>query len=85
MEQVGIRELKAQLSAYVAAARNGERIVITDRGVAVAEIVPVSGATALQRLIDAGVAMPPTTRTRSVPTPRRINGTLSDLVAEQRR
>ena len=39
---VGIRRLKAQLSAYVARARAGERVIITDRGEEVAELVPLS-------------------------------------------
>ena len=43
MQIVGIRELKAHLSRYVASARAGERIVITARGEQVAELVPVSG------------------------------------------
>ena len=42
MEAVGIRELKARLSAYVKRAREGEIIVITDRGTAVAELRPLS-------------------------------------------
>ncbi|GAB4273171.1 MAG: type II toxin-antitoxin system prevent-host-death family antitoxin [Deferrisomatales bacterium] len=42
MESVGIRELKARLSAYVKKAREGETIVITDRGAPVAELRPIS-------------------------------------------
>ena len=42
METVGIRDLKAHLSEYVSKARQGARIVITDRGKDVAELVPVS-------------------------------------------
>jgi prevent-host-death family protein len=44
METVGIKTLKAQLSAYIAKARAGERIVITDRGEEVAELGPLSPA-----------------------------------------
>jgi len=39
---VGIRELKAHLSRYVAQVKAGERIVVTDRGEQVAELVPIS-------------------------------------------
>ena len=42
METVGIKTLKAQLSAYVAKAKAGERIIITDRGEEVAELGPLS-------------------------------------------
>ena len=44
METIGIKTLKAQLSAYIAKARTGERIVITDRGEEVAELGPLSPA-----------------------------------------
>ncbi|MCF8557525.1 MAG: type II toxin-antitoxin system prevent-host-death family antitoxin, partial [Candidatus Nanopelagicales bacterium] len=37
---VGIRELKARLSHYVRVAREGERILITDRGRPVAVLSP---------------------------------------------
>jgi prevent-host-death family protein len=43
MQVVGVRELKAHLSRYLAGVRAGERIVITARGEQVAELVPVSG------------------------------------------
>ena len=42
MENVGLRELKIHLSQYVAKARAGKKIVITDRGKEVAELTPLS-------------------------------------------
>lgn len=85
MAQIGIRELKAHLSAYVRAAKAGERVTITDRGVVVAQIVPAEGDAALQRLIDAGLAMPPAHRARAVPEPLSTAGPVSEIVSEQRR
>jgi prevent-host-death family protein len=41
MDRVGVRELKASLSRYLGRVRDGETIEITDRGRAVARIVPV--------------------------------------------
>jgi prevent-host-death family protein len=38
-DTVGIRELKARLSHYVARARQGHRVLVTDRGRPVAELV----------------------------------------------
>ena len=38
---VSIRELKSKLSHYLRLSRAGESVVITDRGVPVARIVPV--------------------------------------------
>ena len=38
---VSIRELKSRLSHYLRLTRNGESVVITDRGVPVGRIVPM--------------------------------------------
>jgi prevent-host-death family protein len=40
MQKVGLKVLKNKLSEYVRLAAAGETIVVTDRGRAVAEIVP---------------------------------------------
>ena len=40
MKAVGIRELKNRLSEYVRLVRNGETMLVTDRGVVVAELRP---------------------------------------------
>jgi len=44
MEKVGIRELKDKLSLYVRKAGAGDRILVTDRGRIVAELVPAGYA-----------------------------------------
>lgn len=38
---VSIRELKSRLSHYLMLIRNGESVVITDRGVPIGRIVPI--------------------------------------------
>lgn len=38
---VSVRELKSRLSHYLRLARGGESVVITDRGVPVARLVPI--------------------------------------------
>jgi prevent-host-death family protein len=56
MTTVGIVELKARLSAYVARVRAGEEITVTDRGRPVARLVPADAeAEKLQELARAGV------------------------------
>jgi prevent-host-death family protein len=40
MSTVGLRELKNKLSQYVARAKSGESVTITDRGQVVAELTP---------------------------------------------
>ena len=42
MNSVGIKELKAKFSSYVAKVNDGEQIVITDHGHEVGIIIPVS-------------------------------------------
>jgi prevent-host-death family protein len=40
MKSVGLRELKNRLSEYVREVRSGERVLVTDRGEVVAELIP---------------------------------------------
>jgi prevent-host-death family protein len=46
MKSVNIAELKNRLSAYLSFARNGEEIVIRDRNLPVAKLVPFSSGDA---------------------------------------
>ncbi|MDQ2741384.1 MAG: type II toxin-antitoxin system prevent-host-death family antitoxin [Chloroflexota bacterium] len=55
MIHVGIAELKARLSEYVARVQTGEEIVVTDRGRPVARLIspaPRSASEEDQRLLD---------------------------------
>ncbi len=84
--EVGIRDLRDHLSKYVAQVAGGSEVVITDHGRAVARIVPLEGDRILDRLIAEGVVTPASTRRRARPTERlRATGSVSELVAEQRR
>ncbi len=57
METIGIRVLRKSLSESIVRVRDGERIIITDRGEAVAELVPLSPERrALMRLVAEGKA-----------------------------
>jgi len=83
---VGIRELRGNLSGYLDRVRRGEEVVITDRGSAVARIVPIEGGRALDRLVAEGLVTPaPTTGRAPLRPPVKAKGTVSDLVREQRR
>ena len=84
--EVGIRELKNKLSAYIDHVRDGEDVIVTDRGRPVARISPVDRETErLSELVAAGLVHPPTSPGHQ-PAPRvKAKGTVSDLVAEQRR
>jgi len=55
MQKVGIKELRSRLSEYVGRATGGEHILVTDRGVPVAELVPLTPIRRkLLRLADEG-------------------------------
>ncbi len=63
MVSVSISELKARLSEHIRRVKAGERVVVTERGRAVAVLAPASVAEGqdpeLQELIDAGLVTPP--------------------------
>lgn len=82
---IGVRELRDGLSRHLAHVRAGHTVTVTDHGVPVARIVPIGAPSALERLIADGRVTPAKQAKR--PLGRRIpaDGTVSDLVAEQRR
>lgn len=45
--EVGIRELRDNLSRYLDRVRGGEEVVVTDRGHAVARVLPIGGERAI--------------------------------------
>lgn len=85
MRAVGVRELRDGLSRFLAEVRAGRSITVTDHGRPVARIVPVDEPDPLERLIAEGLIQPARQRTRSAPRPVEASGTVSDLVADQRR
>jgi prevent-host-death family protein len=84
--EVGIRELRAHLSRYLDRVREGDEIVVTDRGKPIAQILPMNGQRKIDRLIAAGLVTPaPRKEPRPLPKPIKIEGGISDLIDEQRR
>jgi prevent-host-death family protein len=84
--EVGIRELRADLSRFIKRVREGEEIVVTDRGKAVARIVPLDGQRKIDQLIAAGIVKPaPRPWSGELPKPIEGAGPLSDIVLEDRR
>jgi prevent-host-death family protein len=83
--EVGIRELRNNLSRYLERVQAGDEVLITDRGRAVAWVLPLSGARTLDRLIADGVVTPAKRPKRASSRPLKTVGTVSDLVSEQRR
>jgi prevent-host-death family protein len=58
--EVGVRELRQNLSVYLRRVKAGEALEVTERGQRVAVLTPAGqGSTALERLIAAGRATAP--------------------------
>ncbi len=85
---VAVTELRARLSHWLDRARNGDEVVVTDRGVPVARILGIDGATTIESLQQQGIVARPTRQDRPKATGRplpRSRRPVSDLVSEQRR
>ncbi len=84
--QVGVRELRQNLSVYLRRVRAGQTLEVTERGEPVALLVPTPGsATALGRLIASGRATAPAGDLLDLGPPLRRSGKpLSELLAALR-
>jgi prevent-host-death family protein len=83
--EVGVRELRNNLSRYLDRVRGGEEVVVTDRGHAIARVLPLGTERVLDRLIAEGVVTPAQRPKSRAGKPIKSKGTVSDLVADQRR
>lgn len=85
---VAVTELRARLGHWIDLARDGNDVVITDRGTPVARIVALDSTTVIDRLTEQGIISRPTSPTRPNagdrhrPTPKRP---VAGIVTEQRR
>ncbi|MGH9379151.1 MAG: type II toxin-antitoxin system Phd/YefM family antitoxin [Thermoanaerobaculia bacterium] len=86
--EVAVSTLRATLKDWVDRARKGEEVVVTDRGIPVARLVPVDVAPVIERLTQEGVISRPRRAVRPKAVGRRrvhAHGSVSQLVSEQRR
>lgn len=84
--EVGIRELRAGLSRWLKRVKEGEEILVTDRGRPIARITPANGRSKLEELIAAGIAERAPEPSGWLPRKRiPVKGSVSELVKEQRR
>ncbi|MFM7065010.1 MAG: type II toxin-antitoxin system Phd/YefM family antitoxin [Actinomycetes bacterium] len=84
---VPVSELRAHLSDWLAKVRSGDEVVVTERGVPVARLVPLDSTSVLERLTADGVLGRPGGSKRPFSRPRPTNTSghpLSDVVSEQR-
>jgi len=85
---VAVSDLRAHLSEWLERAREGDEVVVTERGVPVARLLGIEASPLLERLTATGViGRPerpdkPTASGRSRPRPSRP---VAPLVSEQRR
>jgi prevent-host-death family protein len=83
--EVGVRELHDRLSEYLERVERGGEVVVTRRGRRIARLSGLEAQRPFEDLVQRGlVTMPDSPRTPRRP---RVKGTgsVSDLVAEQRR
>lgn len=82
--EVGIRELKAKLSSYIAEAASGATIVVTDRGKPVARLTAIDEMSSFERGVDEGW-IEPARRTRLMPaTPVPARASIASVLDEDR-
>jgi prevent-host-death family protein len=85
---VAVAELRANLAHWIDTARDGEDVVITDRGTPVARIVALEASSVIDDLTEQGVISRPISSVKPQagqgkrPRPR---SSVADLVSEQRR
>jgi prevent-host-death family protein len=83
--EVGVRELRNNLSRYLDRVRGGEEVVVTDRGHAIARVLPLGTERVLDRLIADGVVTPARRAKSRAGKLIKSRGPVSDLVTDQRR
>jgi prevent-host-death family protein len=84
--EVGVRELHDHLSKYVQRVAAGDEVIVTMRGKPVARLSPIDQHDPLAELRRLGLVRDPI-RAGKPPyvKPIKTAGTVSDLIAEQRR
>jgi prevent-host-death family protein len=96
MKRASITDAKNRLSAFIDHVRQGESVIIEDRGVPVAQLNPVAARTAgadqerIARLVRQGILRPPISTAPdkfldSAPPKSRRRVSLSRMVIEERR
>lgn len=85
---VAVTELRANLRHWLDQVRDGDEVVITERGMPVARIIGINAMSAIEELTAQGVIARPLSPQRSRAAGRDLpqaGRSLSDLIAEQRR
>ena len=83
--EVGVRDLHDRLSEHLDRVEEGTEIVVTRRGRPIARLCAVDGEASLDELVQRGLVTRPDTPRGSRRPRVKPRGSVSDLVAEQRR
>jgi prevent-host-death family protein len=85
MQRAGVAELKARLSSYLEQVKAGNEVLITDRGIPIARLVPLERTIKIQsrrkRLVRAGILWPGRGRTALLKRPPRGDRVGDDVLA----
>jgi prevent-host-death family protein len=81
---VGVRELKANLSEYLARASNGEEVIVTDRYRPIARLVAYHASSEVDRGIDEGWIEAPRRTRLGEATPIRSPRSSIETLTEDR-
>jgi prevent-host-death family protein len=72
-QTVGVRELRQNLSVYLARVKNGQALTVTEHGQAVAELRPLAAeADPLARLVADNLVQPARRRPSGLPRPLKL-------------
>lgn len=83
--EVGVRDLHDRLSEHLERVENGSEIIVTRRGRPIARLCAVDASDPLDELIRQGLVSRPKSPQRPKGPRTGAKGSVSDLVADQRR
>jgi len=83
--EVGVRELHDRLSEHLERVVNGADVVVTRRGRPIARLSAVDAVDHLEELVRRGLVTSPRARRRTEMPRVKARGSVSELVADQRR
>lgn len=83
--QVGVRDLHDRLSEHLERVEQGSDIVVTRRGRPIARLSAVDASDPLDELVREGLVSRPQAPRRAKSPRVKAKGSVSDLVADQRR
>lgn len=83
--EVGVRDLHDRLSEYLEKVEEGAELIVTRRGKRIARLSRVEGESPLEELARRGLVRLPRGPRRPARPSVKAEGSISDLVKEQRR